>query len=107
MRRIGSRTRLIPAVILTLGFSATVIAGDGETLYAQKGCSACHGAGGSQPIAPLYPLLAGQNKEYLVRQMRDIKSGERDNGQSPVMQATMASVSDAELVAIAEYLSGL
>ena len=56
---------------------------------------------------PLYPRLAGQNKEYLIQQMHDIKSGKRDNGQAAVMKPIVANLSDDEIAAIAEYLSGV
>lgn len=104
-------TRLFPAVLptvfltLLLGTAGSAAAADGQSLYADKACTSCHGLGGEQPIAPQYPKLAGQNKAYLAQQMRDIKSGKRDNGLSMTMKPIMANVSDEEIEAIAEYLS--
>jgi cytochrome c len=46
---------------------------------------------GSAPIISTYPKLAGQNKDYLVQQFKDIQSGARDNA--------------ADIDAIADYLS--
>ncbi len=86
-------------------FSLTVSAADGAALYTAKFCQTCHGAEGKAPIMPLYPKIAGQNKEYLSAQMKDIKSGKRANGMSGAMKAMVATVSDAEIDAIAEYLS--
>jgi len=80
---------------------------EGDALYNSKGCVACHGADAKTPIMPSYPKLAGQNKDYAVTQMKDIKSGARNNGQSVVMKGIMASVSDAEMEAIAEWLTSL
>ncbi|MEI5640559.1 MULTISPECIES: c-type cytochrome [unclassified Pseudoalteromonas] len=85
--------------------SASAMAADGKALYTQKMCQTCHGAEGKAPIMPLYPKINGQNKEYLVAQMKDIKSGKRNNGMSSAMKAMVANVSDAEFEAIAEYLS--
>ncbi len=79
----------------------------GASLYTAKGCTACHGADAKSPIAPAYPSIAGQTKEYLNQQMKDIKSGARSNGQSAAMKGIMAGVSDAEIEILAEYLSGL
>jgi cytochrome c len=53
---------------------------------------------------PIYPKLVGQSKEYAVAQMKDIKSGARNNGQTAAMKAIMGAVSDAEMEAIAEWL---
>ena len=65
----------------------------------------CHGADGKAPIMAMYPKLNGQNKEYLVAQMKDIKSGARNNGMSMAMKAMVATVTDEEFEAIADYLS--
>jgi cytochrome c len=93
-----------------IGLAATVGAGsvlaaDGAALYTAKGCIACHGPNGNAPIQPIYPKLAGQNEQYLLNQMKDIKSGARANGQSAAMKAIAASVTDEEFAAIAAYLS--
>jgi cytochrome c553 len=77
----------------------------GEALYSQKGCITCHGPAGKAPIGPNYPRLASQNKNYLIQQIQDIKSGMRNNGMSSVMSSIVQSVSDDEIEAIAAYLS--
>lgn len=84
-----------------------VHAADGKALYTEKNCHTCHGADGKAPIMPLYPKLAGQNKEYMVAQMKDIKSGKRNNGMSAAMKAMVMNISDAEFEAIAEYLANV
>ena len=56
-------------------------------------------------IGLMAPKINGQNKTYLLNQMKDIKSGARANGMSMAMKAMVANVSDAELEAIADYLS--
>lgn len=89
--------------ISSMAFNAH--AADGKALYTAKMCQTCHGADGKAPIMPQYPKLAGQNKEYLVTQMKDIKSGARANGLSAAMKAMTMSVTDAEFEAIADYLS--
>lgn len=80
---------------------------DGATLYKTKTCVACHGADGNKPILPTYPKIAGQNEEYIINQMKDIKSGARNNGQSAAMKGVMHLVSDEEIVEIAKWLAGL
>lgn len=79
----------------------------GAVLYRSKTCSACHGEQGNKPLLPEYPEIAGQNVDYLVQQMKDIKSGDRANGQSIAMKGIMHLVSDEELVQLAEYINTL
>ncbi|RTZ65601.1 MAG: cytochrome c [Aquificaceae bacterium] len=101
--KIGA-TLLVSATVLISGAS---FAADGAELYKAKGCGACHGADAKTPIMPAYPKIAGQNKEYLIQQMMDIKSGARNNGQTAAMKGIIASVSDDDIKTIAEYLSQL
>jgi cytochrome c553 len=42
-------------------------------------CVACHGADGNKPSAPDQPVLAGQYPDYIVKALRDYKSGKRNN----------------------------
>jgi cytochrome c len=77
----------------------------GGALYKQRSCDSCHGEFGSQPIAPEYPILAGQSATYLLRQMIDIRDGHRTNGQSATMREQVQEVSDTEFAAIADWLS--
>ena len=92
---------------LLLVASVTALAADGEKLYIESACQACHGVTGNEPILPTYPKIAGQNRKYLIRQLMDIKSGARDNGTSAAMGALMTNLSDDDIVAIADYLSTL
>jgi cytochrome c len=94
---------------LTLSAIATIststMAADGSALYVSKGCIACHGQNGAAPILPIYPSLAGQNADYMLQQLKDIKSGARSNGQTASMKPIVASVSEDEMKAIADWLS--
>lgn len=78
---------------------------DGASLYQQRACIACHGAQGRSPIGDNIPKLAGQNKEYLVNQLKDLKSRARRNGFSGQMLSVIPNVTEEEMVAIATYLS--
>lgn len=94
-------------IAAALAVSAPALALDGAALYAEKTCVACHGKGAAKPLMPNYPKLAGQNAAYAEQQMKDIKSGARNNGQTAAMKGVMHLVSDAEIKALAEYLSKL
>ncbi|MCB1871835.1 MAG: c-type cytochrome [Gammaproteobacteria bacterium] len=92
---------------MALGVTGVAVAADGAELYKAKACFSCHGADAKTPIMPTYPKLAGQNAQYALNQMLDIKSGARANGQAAAMKGIVAGVSDDELKAIAEWLSTL
>jgi cytochrome c len=78
---------------------------DGEALYAERGCIYCHGPAGREPALADYPKLDGQNEDYLVQQMKDIKSRARANGYVGMMQPAVINVSDEEFAAIAAFLA--
>ncbi|MFY9975013.1 MAG: c-type cytochrome [Chromatiaceae bacterium] len=78
---------------------------EGEALFRSKGCPACHGEDGSHPVIADYPVIAGQNAPYLLRQMRDIRDGRRANGLSQTMRDAVGDVTDGEFRAIADWLS--
>lgn len=90
-----------------LACSATIAAPDGAKLYAEKTCNACHGPKGDKPLMANYPKIAGQNAAYVEQQMKDIKSGARNNGQTAAMKGVMHLVNDEEIKAISEYLAKL
>ncbi|MER2560534.1 MAG: c-type cytochrome [Myxococcaceae bacterium] len=84
---------------------ATVAAG--AKLYMEKTCVACHGKDAKTPIMPDYPRLAGQSAAYAEKQMLDIKSGARSNGNTAAMKGVMPLVSEAEIKTLSIYLSSL
>ena len=77
----------------------------GMELYAQRFCIGCHGPAGQSPVSSNYPLLAGQNREYLIQQFKDIRSGSRNNAFASTMNALVQNVTDEEITAIATYLA--
>lgn len=93
--------------LATLAASPAQAAEDGAKLYAEKTCGACHGAAGNKTLMPDYPKIAGQNAKYLERQMLDIKSGARANGNTAAMKGVMPLVSDAQIKVLAEYIATL
>lgn len=94
-------------IAATLAVATPALALDGAALYMEKTCVACHGKGAAKPLQPNYPKLAGQNAAYAEAQMKDIKSGARNNGQTAAMKGVMHLVNDEEIKAIADYLSKL
>lgn len=64
-------------------------------------CFLCHGATGDSS-SPLYPKLAGQNEAYLLKQLRNFKSGERESSD---MRKIVADMDDNDMRAAAHYFS--
>jgi cytochrome c553 len=74
--------------------------GAGSSKYAQL-CVACHAADGNSS-SPANPKLAGQHPEYLLKQLREFKSGKRANA---IMSGMVAGLSDQDMVNIAFWLA--
>lgn len=64
-------------------------------------CVACHGADGNSP-SDLYPKIAGQHASYLVKQLQEFKSGERED---PIMLGMVAGLSDQDMEDLAAYFA--
>jgi len=64
-------------------------------------CAACHGADGNSSIVA-NPSLAQQHPEYLVKQLKEFKSGVRKD---PVMQGFASMLSDEEMKNISGWLA--
>lgn len=100
------KLKLVFLTALTTAISGAALA-DGAKLYVKKACHGCHGKDGKKTVLPEYPRIAGQNVKYLEKQMLDIRSGARGNGNSEVMKGLMTTISDEEIKAIAQYVSTL
>jgi cytochrome c553 len=64
-------------------------------------CATCHGVLG-QSTSPIFPSLAGQNPEYLVKQLKDFRSKKRV---SETMAPQVADLSDDNINALAAFFS--
>ncbi len=95
------------ASVLAMSLGGAALADGRPALYAEKTCSACHGKDAKTPLMPEYPKIAGQNVKYIEKQMLDIKSGARSNGNSAAMKGIMGIVSPAEIKELSVYLSKL
>ncbi len=70
-------------------------------------CNACHGADFKTSLMPIYPKLAGQNKEYLVSAITAYKAGERTGTNAGMMTPMVSSLTDAEIEELVTYIAGL
>ncbi len=65
-------------------------------------CALCHGPEGESASA-VYPRLAAQHPDYIVKQLKDFRDGRR---KSDTMSDMAKDLKDDEIVALAEYFSG-
>lgn len=78
----------------------------GKALYQRNSCATCHGDNGEGNADRYYPAVAAQHYGYLLREMQHIQKGTRGNSH-PRMVETIRKFSQADLEAVADYLSRL
>lgn len=69
-------------------------------------CASCHGPAGSG-IPVQFPRVAGQHSKYVLSQLKNFRSGDRANDGGKMMQVIARKLTDREMLAVAEYISGL
>ncbi|MDY6891627.1 MAG: c-type cytochrome [Pseudomonadota bacterium] len=95
--------KLLISLLVSIGITGVAhaagdaAAGQGKTAL----CAACHGADGNSAVGT-FPKLAGQGEKYLLKQLRDIKSGARIN---PQMTGMLDNLNDQDLADIAAYFA--
>ena len=66
-------------------------------------CEACHGKNGISS-SDIYPNLAKQNAQYLQKQLKAFRDGQRSD---PIMSAMAKSLTDDDINVLATYYSSL
>ena len=91
-------------LMMVLGIGAVAQAADIAAGRAKSGtCVACHGPNGISHN-PAWPNLAGQKDQYLIRQMRAFRDGDR---RDPIMSPMAQGLSDTDIENLATYYSNL
>jgi cytochrome c553 len=98
--------RLISTIVFGagVGFAAAAMpayAADDIEAKAQM-CAACHGQNGVTIDPKTIPIIWGQQQSYLVKQLHDYRSGDRDN---PIMSPIAKSLAQDDLRKIAAYFA--
>ena len=70
-------------------------------------CVNCHGIKGKgvDPRISMFPVIGGQHKEYIRRQLVNFRDGYRTNSPNGIMNRIAASLTDLEINSLAEYVS--
>lgn len=80
----------------------------GDMTRMMVACVNCHGVDGKgkSPDNPVFPVLGGQHKDYLRGQLINFRDGDRGNSPGGVMNIITQKLTDEELDALADYVSG-
>lgn len=87
------------AVNAQTGLKGDAKAGKGKAAL----CVACHGADGVS-VNPLWPNLAGQQEQYLVKQIKEFRDGVR---KEVTMQPFVQNLTDQDIADISAYYANL
>jgi cytochrome c553 len=99
---IGTASLLCASVALATEAAASYKPGDATAGAAKSAiCGACHGVDGNPPTSQ-YPKLAGQNENYIARQIELMKDNKRAN---PVMMGFIATLSVQDMHDIGAYFA--
>lgn len=98
--------RFILAVMLGLACNTAALAqtsGNAEAGRSKTAvCAACHGVDGNTVVVPGAARLGGQHEKYLLKQLQEIKSGDRP---IPLMAGQLNNFNDQDLADIAAYFA--
>jgi cytochrome c553 len=90
-----------------LGYGENVYRG-GNLKTGVAACTGCHSPSGNGNGPAGYPGLGGQHAAYIEKQLLAYRRGERaSGGNAIIMQGVAANLSDKEIKAVANYISGL
>jgi cytochrome c len=93
-------------LIALLGLTALLSAADGSALF-QK-CAACHGLKGEKAALGKSEVIAGWKSDKVLDALKGYKSGTRNTkGMGALMKGQTASLDDADMKALADYIAGL
>jgi cytochrome c553 len=94
----------VAAYLASIG-GDTVAAGGSENASFEKAeaCTACHGKNGVS-VNAMWPTLAGQHEDYLVRALSGYRDGSRND---PVMSAQAALIAEDDVALLAKYFASL
>ncbi|MGH8371224.1 MAG: c-type cytochrome [Gammaproteobacteria bacterium] len=96
---------VMTTVVLGAVAFASNVAASGDAAAGQKKaatvCAACHGVDGNSASGQ-FPKLAGQNADYIVRELERFKSGERKN---PIMAGMAAGLSAQDMQNVAAWFA--
>ena len=98
-------TRLFSTIVSAgVSFAITAVSAySADDIEAKaQACAACHGQNGVPTDPKTIPNIWGQEKSYLVKQLHDYRSGDRDD---PIMSPIAKGLAQEDLRKIAAYFA--
>lgn len=97
MKGAGSNSELGKKLFLHGDISRTMVA-----------CVNCHGVNGKglTPNTSMFPVIGGQQKDYIRRQLVNFRKNDRTNSPNGIMNKITQKLTDDEIEALADYVSG-
>jgi cytochrome c553 len=89
----------------TIELGQTLFRG-GDKAKGLPACAACHGPAGAG-IPGQYPRIGGQFAEYTEAQLKSFREGARANDLNKMMRMVAIKMTDTEIKAVSDYISGL
>lgn len=80
--------------------------GKARFLEAGNSCINCHGEEGKGKSPNDAPVIGGQHREYIVKQLKDFRTGARTNDGSGMMSIIASGMDDTQIEEVAIYVSG-
>ena len=96
---LNRRLMAVSVVLAAAGLSWPAAGADRIETLVSTVCQACHMADGNS-VVPTFPKLAGQQPEYLAKQLRDLLDGKRGN---EAMAAVLSQFTRADVPGLAAY----
>ncbi len=80
---------------------------EGNAKTGVYGCINCHGekGKGKSESVSTFPVIGGQHRDYLIKQLKEFRDGARANDPAGMMAGIAKKLTDQEIKAVAEYLS--
>ena len=107
----GAMDSVKDAAVATTAAAGSAVASEtgnevGKAAYAK--CAGCHGADGKTKALGKSAVVAGQSAADLAAALTEYKAGTRNvSGMGTLMKGQVASMDDATIKAVSEYMSGL
>ena len=97
MKGAGSNNELGKKLFLHGDISRTMVA-----------CVNCHGVNGKglTPNTSMFPVIGGQQKDYIRGQLVNFRKSDRTNSPNGIMNKITQKLTDDEIEALADYISG-
>jgi cytochrome c553 len=93
---------LLCLILLPTGVFA---AGDPAAgLAKSQPCVACHNTDGNS-VNPIWPKIAGQYEAYLVKQLKELRAGDKGPRNDPVMSPMAANLTDQDIADLSAYFA--